>query len=137
MASVTPYPSPHPEPDGDWEASLLGDVWSSPARPPATRWGHWKLRKSDWTLVHTGRYPNGYRIGYEIDLEEICTSAVMLDWIFQLIGAKTWMTVQDGADLIQAFREIFHPQANLCSWGGSLKIDAPRFLRERFRESRL
>ena len=66
-------------------------------------------RKSDWTLVYTRD-----RIDYEIDLQEINTCGAMLDWIFQLLGRKTWMTVEDGADLIEAFRTIFHPQKNLC-----------------------
>lgn len=89
------------------------------------QWGNWRLRKDNWTLVYA---PNGY----EIDLEEICTCGAMLDWIFQLCGAKQWMSVRDGADLIEAFRQIFNPQANMCSYRGQREINAPKFLRERY-----
>jgi hypothetical protein len=82
--------------------------------------------------MHTGYCANGWPTDYGVDLETIDSSSQMLDWIFQLVGAKTWMTIEDGADLIAAFRSIFNPQANLCSWGRSHTINPRRFLRERF-----
>lgn len=93
------------------------------------RWGNWQLKKYNWTLVYNLDFER-----YEIDLEKINTCGAMLDFIFQLVGGKTWMTVQDGTDLIEAFRAIYDPQANLCSFHSNKTIDAPRFLRERFKE---
>jgi hypothetical protein len=55
----------------------------------------------------------------------------MLDWIFQL-SAKRWMTAEDTTDLIEAFREIFDPQAHLCSFGMTREIDARSYLREKY-----
>jgi hypothetical protein len=65
--------------------------------------------------------------GYEIDLESVNTSAQMLDWIFQ-VTAKTWHTDEDTAGLIAAFRDLFDPQANLCSCGMSYKINPKKLL---------
>jgi hypothetical protein len=132
-ASLKPCPEPE---TGGVEPLSVEDILSSSGRPEATQWGRWKLRKGSWVLVYMGCYDNRWPTEYEIDLETIDSSAQMLDWIFQLVGAKTWMTVQDGADLIEAFRAIYRPQQNLCSWGRSLTIDPRWFLRERFRERR-
>jgi hypothetical protein len=87
----------------------------------------------NWTLVYIE--DGGYRRRlYEIDLEEINTCGQMLDWIFQL-NHKTWMTFQDKADLLGASDSIFDPQKNLCSFGSTKQIDAPTFLRDRYRDS--
>jgi Uma2 family endonuclease len=104
----------------------------SPESDP-DRWGNWQLRSHNWTLVHTGRYPTGGAIHYEIDLEKINTADAMLNWIFHLCGGKTWMTAQDCADLIEAFRSIFHPQQNLLGHCSHQPIDASEFLRERYK----
>jgi len=72
--------------------------------------------------------------GYEIDLEDINSSAAMLDWVFQI---ERWATPQELADLLQALRDIFHPQATLCSGGADSRIGAPtRFLQERLAVNR-
>ena len=93
-----------------------------------TQWGNWHLKKRNWTLL----YQNNGSTYYEIDLEGISTCGAMLDWIFQLCGNKTWMSAEDSADLIDAFRDIFNPQRHFCSFGSTNAIDAPRFLRERY-----
>lgn len=98
---------------------------SRPTHRNRDQWGNWKLCKGDWTLVYI-------RNGYLIDLEEINTCGSMLDWIFQLCGAKSWMSDRDSLDLIEAFRAIFDPQANMCSFRGQRPINAPQFLRERY-----
>jgi hypothetical protein len=53
---------------------------------------------------------------YEVDLEEMTTSAQMLDWIFQ-IRRKTWCTSEDAGDLLQLLDRLLHPQSSLCSGG--------------------
>lgn len=93
------------------------------------RWGNWHLDKSNWSLVYVRG--NG-RVIYSIDLEGIDGPGAMLDWLFQLCGAKVWMSLHDTADLIEAFRDIFDPQYNLCPYRGSREINAPQYLRERY-----
>ena len=91
------------------------------------RWGAWELDAKRLALVHA---PDGY----EVDLEDINSSAAMLDWIFQI---ERWATPQELADLLQALRDIFHPQATLCSGGADKRIDGPaRFLQGRFAVNR-
>jgi hypothetical protein len=97
------------------------------------RWGNWHLKRDTWELEYVRHFPNRHAIYYWINLEEINTCGAMLDWVFQL-SSKTWMSLEDRADLIEAFREIFDPQANLCSFRGNREIDAPRYLRERYKE---
>jgi len=109
------------------DRSILGQLIALTEKK-RTQWGNWHLKKSNWTLV----YRHDGSTFYEIDLEGISTCGAMLDWIFQLAGNKTWMSTEDSADLIDAFRDIFHPQRNLCSFGSNNRIDAPRFLRERY-----
>lgn len=65
------------------------------------QWGKWVF-KSNLTLLWDG--------WYEIDLEQINSTAQLCDWIFHC-----WH--RDGSDLIEAFRDIFHPCANCCSYG--------------------
>ena len=89
------------------------------------RWGVWQLDSHRLVLIYI---PDGY----EIDVEEITSSAQLLDWLFQVYR---WTTPQEHYDLMQAFRDTFHPQANLCSGGGDKRIEDPTaFLRERIRE---
>ena len=100
-------------------------------------WGAWKLDTCDMTLNHD-HVPN-----YQIDLETMNTAGAMLDWIMQ-VSAKRWMTSQDKDDLLEALREIFNPQENLCSWAihagrtnmpsMTQEINARQFLREKYRK---
>lgn len=65
-------------------------------------WGSWRFEPSNLTLVWDGYY--------EIDLEEINTSAALLDWLFQCQH-------RDIHHLMAAFTYIFRPQATICSYG--------------------
>jgi hypothetical protein len=47
----------------------------------------------------------------------------MLDWIFQ-IRKKAWATNKIMGDLLTAFKDMFRPQALLCSGGHDKKLDA-------------
>ncbi len=74
------------------------------------RWGKWEFDPSIKVLRHDdAKY-------YEVDLEDMETSAAMLDWIFQLHG-KTWCARHDIGDLVEALRDLLHPQGTLCSFG--------------------
>jgi len=79
---------------------------SCKTKATSTSWGAWKFNPDNLTIVWKG--------SYEIDLEQINSSAKMLDWIFQ---CKKSQRADDLQDLIAAFRDIFNPQANCCSWG--------------------
>jgi len=99
-----------------------------------TDWGNWKLRTTNWTLMHTSRYPDSEaRTNYEIDLEKIHTPAAIVDWIFHLVRGKVWMTDQDSINLIEAFRSIFG--SNSAFRDGNQKFDASRYLRERYQHT--
>ena len=83
------------------------------------RWGEWVFKPENLTLLHAPEE-------YEIDLEEVHSSATILDWIFQ-IQNKTWATAATMHDLLRALDDILDPQANYCSFeqdkqadGGSL-----------------
>jgi hypothetical protein len=81
------------------------------------QWGHWTLITSTWVL----RFNNaGWE--YEIDLETITSSSQMLDWIFQVLG-KSYICGDDITNLLHALRELFDPQANLCSFGSDKRIN--------------
>lgn len=71
--------------------------------------------------------------GYQIDLEEITTSAEMLDWIFQ-IWNKDWGKMAM-PQLLTAFDYLFDPQANLCSWGKGKKIDPQKVIQGNLKRS--
>lgn len=76
------------------------------------RWEPWHLDPDLRTLwTNAGGYL------YEIDLDQCTTSAEVLDWIMQLHGKQWGVDVVSG--LVAAFRDILHPQANLCSFGRS------------------
>ena len=90
-------------------------------------WGNWQLDTDTWTLI----FRNG-RIVYEVDLLSIDSSAQMLHWIFHLCGIKRWMEPKDCADLIEAFRNIFNPQAYLCPWGADERVEPQQFLTVRY-----
>jgi hypothetical protein len=72
-------------------------------------WGEWILNKDTMALVHAPT-------DYYVDLEEITSSAQILDWIFQ-IRQKQWANPKVMADLLEAFKTILDPQANYCSMG--------------------
>jgi hypothetical protein len=110
------------------------------------RWGQWVLDAERLVLVFRGEpVPRGNGSGvtfgvegytaflgmYEIDIEWIRQSSQVLDWIFQF-NATRWATPEVMKDLLAAFRAIFHPQVNLCSFGSNKVIENPRaFLRSR------
>jgi len=74
---------------------------------PARKWGEWEFMPANLTLLWRG--------WYEIDLEDINSTAEILDWIFQCLD-------RDGPDLLNAFNAILYPQKNCCSWGGERKF---------------
>jgi hypothetical protein len=75
-----------------------------------TAWGKWTFDPEVKVLRHHDA-PT-----YEVDVEDMRTSAEMLDWIFQLHG-KSWVTHQDLGDLVEALWYLIDPQATLCSDG--------------------
>jgi len=89
------------------------------------QWGKWKFDAERLALV----FGNGE---YEVDLENMNSSAQMLDWIFQ-ISNKSWATRKDVGDLVQALQDLLSPQGNLCSMGAEKHLDATKFLREHIR----
>jgi hypothetical protein len=86
------------------------------------RWGNWVFNPSNLTLTHSTE-------GYEIDLEEIHSSAAILDWIFQVQG-KDWADAKTMHDLLRAFDDILNPQANYCSDEQDLRCDGGKLARE-------
>ena len=91
------------------------------------RFGMWELDGDRLTLELKNSVLN---TRYEIDLEQITSSAKMLDVIFQ-VQRKSWGG-PNVASLLEAFDVIFQPQANLCSCGASKEIeDISVFLRAR------
>ncbi len=83
-------------------------------RPRPDRWGTWRFVAANFTLVENS--------GYEIDLDRCCDSAEVLDWILQ-IAAKQWATPTVLAHLVGAFRDLLNPQATMCSFGQSTRIN--------------
>ncbi|WP_008310422.1 hypothetical protein [Leptolyngbya sp. PCC 6406] len=79
------------------------------------RWGSWNFDERQLTLTHATE-------NYEIDLEEIHSSADILDWIFQILG-KEWGDTITIYNLLVAFEEILNPQANYCSFGQDKSVD--------------
>ena len=88
------------------------------------QWGKWCFDKKRLALVYGNER-------YEIDLERIDGSAEMLDWIFQLSN-KPGCSRKDIGDLVEAFDDLFYPQANLCSGGSDKKIDATKYFKAFF-----
>ncbi|HSZ58545.1 MAG TPA: hypothetical protein VK797_22955 [Tepidisphaeraceae bacterium] len=86
-----------------------------------TQWGEWKFDPSRLTLTHEGE-------GYEIDLELINSSAGILDWIMQ-INAKDWGDPPTIKNLLDAFDNLLHPQANYCSGGSHMRVNAAVVIR--------
>lgn len=93
-------------------------------RPPISlRFGRWTFDPAHSCLEHG--------LGYWVPLNEVGTSARMLDWIFQ-VAAKSWATPDDIGQMVLALQEIFEPQARLCSFGQDTPFDAGKFLADRF-----
>jgi len=93
---------------------LLGKGRTEDDQMLTTTHGQWKHNHTDHTL-------NFGRGLYTIDLLMIHSSAELLDWIFQ-INQKTWATAIVMQDLLNAFDEIFDPQANLCPCGEDRRL---------------
>lgn len=79
------------------------------ARGQKKVYGNWTYKPSTQVLVH--KHPT-----YEVDSEDMTTSAQCLDWIFQ-VHTKDWVSDSDIVDLLKAIQELVNPQANLCSYG--------------------
>ena len=135
------------ESGGAMTAEQLLREYAPPPLFHGRHWGEWTLDTERVCLVFQGqpmmRGGEGscpqylaYLGKYEIDIERIPYSAAMLDWIYQ-VNKKVWASARTMKDLLNAFEDIFDPQANLCSCslgGGSGKaIKDPRaFLKQRF-----
>jgi hypothetical protein len=91
------------------------------------RWGHWEFDAERLVLM----YEHG-RHEYEVDLEDMTTSAGMLDWIFQ-VNTKGWASREEIGDLVQALDDLLRPQANLCSGGMDKKFHPAKYIREHLR----
>jgi hypothetical protein len=75
-------------------------------RPAGERsWGRWRLNPSTNELEFH-ELPG--RIIDEIDLDKMRTPAECLDAIYQA-AFKSWMTVQDRSDLLEAIRNLVRP----------------------------
>ena len=83
-------------------------------------WGPWRFDARLLTITHEDT-------GYEIDLEELTTSARLLDCIFQTRN-KTWCSCEDAGALLAALQELLDPQANLCSWGVDKCLEPPAYI---------
>ena len=86
------------------------------------QWGNWMFDSKNLTLTHTTEE-------YEIDLEEIHSSAALLDWIFQILGEQ-WADANTIYDLLRAFDDILDPQANYCSWEEDKRADGGQLARK-------
>lgn len=71
--------------------------------------GKWVFHPENLTLELVHRH-----YWYEVDLERCGTSAAMLDWVFQVHGRFGKGTTES---LLDALRDLLHPQGELCSWG--------------------
>lgn len=86
------------------------------------KYGKWQYNEKSRTLGY--KVKNGYF--YAFNLENITSSAQMLDWIMQING-KVWGKGQCVADLVEAFDDIFDPQDSLCSFGNDKRINPKTF----------
>lgn len=75
-------------------------------------WGKWCL---DGNYLINGEYV--------FNLENITSSAAVLDKIMQIAG-KRWATPECVAGLVRALDDIFYPQSCLCSGGADKRITA-------------
>jgi hypothetical protein len=81
-------------------------------------WGRWTLNPSNACLETNITAPVGPV--YQIPVDEMKTSANVLDWIFQ-IHEKTWVSSQDVGELVNAIVEILG--RGICSGGIDRPID--------------
>ena len=71
---------------------------------------------------HVGTPPSALRYQvtttyhYEVDLEEMESSAAVLDWIVQ-VSNKTWATPVVVGELVRSIDRVLDLQANYCSQG--------------------
>lgn len=93
------------------------------ARKWPEQWGPWRFQDN---LVLTNNDE------YDIDLEQINSSAKMLDWIFQ-ISHKVRKDIYCVESLVEAFDDIFCPQQNCCSWGNNKEFSGTK-LAEAYRK---
>ena len=73
-------------------------------------WGNWHLVRRRFLIWNT-KGPSIY--GYDIDLWEIDSHRVLVDWLFH-VGGKTF----DPQDFFEAMRTIFEPAGNSQSVDG-------------------
>jgi hypothetical protein len=76
----------------------------------------------EWTIDYH-RAQLRHVSGYPIALDEATTSAQVLDWIAQ-VSHKNWATPKTVGELVTLFDAILQLQANLCSGGQHLCIQA-------------
>jgi len=89
-------------------------------------WGPWRFDAKRLVLQFIA--DNGAE-WYEIDLEEMTSSAQMLDAIFQQAG-KVWCKEPENlGHLIQALHDLLYPQQNLCSFGVNRNFDSSKYLK--------
>lgn len=87
-----------------------------------SRWEGWRL---DPEILTLGMFTTDGGFLYEIDLEQCLTAAQLLDRIMQIRG-KDWQELNMNAvlgGLLLAIDDVLHPQATLCSWGRSKRLD--------------
>ena len=81
----------------------------------------WVLNDKNMTLYRNDVWPV-----YEINLEEINSNAQMLDWIFHIYNKNE----THAYELISAFKLIFDPCSNCCSFGEELKFSGTKLVKE-------
>lgn len=67
-----------------------------------SQYGRWNV-DTNQALLTTVITPGA---DYEIPLDEMTSSARIMDWIFQ-VQEKTWASAADVGDLVEAIRDIF------------------------------
>src|SRR4051812_20453228 len=83
------------------------------------RWGNFVYNAHNFTLRYEPQ-------DYEIDLEDMGTSAAMLDTIFQM---RRVVDPGDMTNLIEALYKLSNPQRNLCSGGQDKQCNPKQLLR--------
>jgi len=84
------------------------------------KWGNWMFDSNNLALIHAD--------GYTIHLNEVDSSAEILDWIFQ-IQQKSWADASTMHDLLSAFDAVLRPQAHYCSEGKDKRADGGKLAR--------
>jgi len=90
-----------------------------------TAFGRWHINAKAGTVVlhvHQGHY-------YDVPLTEMKTSAITLDWIFQ-VEEKTWATDADIGNLVRAIRKTFG--RGVCTHGVDKPFDALAAFKRRY-----